>query len=195
MQGNRTLLILYPGCIPFEAMMAAELLGEVHPVDVATADGDDLKAANGIVFRAQMSFQDVKSDTYRCVLVPGGDPSEVLENQALGLVLQQSLASGAVLGAICAGPLLLAKWGLLRGRRFTHGYGDHHREFLAPYWEGAEFVDSPLVIDGPIVTAQPQAHIDFGVEVARMVGIVSADRCEQVKAYYKGLPTPVSIDA
>lgn len=188
--GTRTLLLLYPGCIPFEIMMAAELIGEELPIDVATPDGSDYRAANGIVYRAQFAYDDVQVNDYRCVLVPGGDPYDIMENRTIESLLQLAQSNGTVVGAICAGPLLLAKSGLLKGKLFTHGYGDFHQEFLAPFWEGAHFSNEPIVIDGRIVTAQPQAHVDFGVEVARMTGLIDPERAEELKSYYKGRPIP-----
>jgi len=56
----------------------------------------------------------------------------------------------------------------LRGRRFTHGYGP---DSPLPYWQEGSYEDQPVVVDGNIVTAKPQAYIDFAIEVLYAAGL------------------------
>lgn len=190
-----TLAVLYPGCISFEIMLAMELLNDTFPVQVATPEGKMHHATNGLHITAQHSFATAPASEAQVILVPGGDPGKVVENpthsQALSQLLQTALEHKAWIGAICAGPLLLAQAHLLKGKRFTHGYQDLHPEFLAPFWEGAHFEDAPLVVDGQIITAQPQAHIDFATEIARLSGVFKeVERAQSLNAYYKGQIVP-----
>jgi hypothetical protein len=64
--------------------------------------------------------------------------------------------------------LLLARAGLLKGRRFTHGYGPASP---LPYWKDGTYEDQPVVVDGRIVTAKPQAYIEFAIEVLYAAGL------------------------
>jgi putative intracellular protease/amidase len=123
-------------------------------------------------------------------MVPGGDTHAVIENATLEKILQMANAANILIGAICAGPLLLAKAGILKGRKFTHGFGDHYQDFLAPYWDGADSVDESVVVDGNIVTAKPEAHIDFGVMLARMTEAIADDKLDYYRSYYKGHRLP-----
>jgi len=166
---NKAIIIFYPDCIEFEAIMAAQVLhGENLMIDVATPDGADYHGPSGIVLRATHSYADVRPEIYRVVIVPGGDTRSVLENETLLRFLKDANDAGAAFGAICAGPILLARAGLLRGRHFTHGHG---LDFASPYWEGGIHEDRPVVVDGNIVTAQPQAYIDFAIEVLYAAGL------------------------
>ena len=95
--------------------------------------------------------------------------------------------AGAIIGAVCAGPILLAKAGLLRGRRFTHGYGDHHKEFLAPFWNGAQFTDEMVTVDDRIVTGKAQAHVEFGIQMALSTAAIdSASEAARLRVFYTG---------
>ena len=141
MPGDRTLLVLFPGCILFETALATELLHPHLPVEVATPDGEAHASSSGLTIAADHALADVDPARYRAVLIPGGDVESVLENDALSELLRRALDGGAVVGAICAGPLLVARAGLLAGRRFIHGFKDWHTDFLAPSWEGAELGD------------------------------------------------------
>src|SRR5688572_10284188 len=118
----KTLVVFYPGCIEYEEMLAAELLHKHMPLEIATPDGEDHLGSNGMRFRSDHAYQTVDASSYGAVLVPGGDPKSVVGNATLTSLLRRCHERGAVVGAVCAGPLLLAAAGLLVGRRFTHGY-------------------------------------------------------------------------
>ena len=177
----------------FEIMLAAELLSKAYRTELATPDGGELVSTTGMVFKAHHSYAAVKPHDYKCVLVPGGDPFEIMDNHDADNILRTAHATGTAIGAICAGPVVLAKAGILKERRFTHGYGDYHKDFLAPYWAGANFQDEAVVIDGNLVTAKPEAHIDFGIAIARIAGAIANDgTADYYRNYYKGnrLPQP-----
>ena len=166
---TKALVIFYPDCIEFEAILAAQVLrGENLTIDVATPDGADYMGPCGMVLRATHSYAEVHPEEYRVVIVPGGDTETVLDNNTLIGILRAANDAGATFGAICAGPLLLARAGLLKGRRFTHGYGADSK--LAD-WEGGSYTDEWVVVDGNIVTAKPQAYIDFAVDVLYAAGL------------------------
>jgi putative intracellular protease/amidase len=199
---TKALVIFYPGCIEFEAILAAQVLhGENLAIDIATPDGSDYLGPSGIALRATHSYADVRPEEYRVVIVPGGDTKSVLENETLVGILRTAHDAGAAFGAICAGPLLLARAGLMKGRRFTHGYGP---DSPSPYWQDGSYEDQPVVVDGNIVTAKPQAYIDFAIEVLYAAklhesGVVESLResgrlagdpeseIEAVKTYYRSI--------
>jgi len=166
---TKALVIFYPDCIEFEAILAAQLLHEENlPIDVATPDGADYLGPSGIALRATHSYAEVRPEEYAVVIVTGGDTSSVLENETLLGLLRAANQAGATFGAICAGPRLLGRAGLLKGRRFTHGYGADSR---LPDWEGGSYVDQLVVVDGNIVTAKPQAYLDFAVDLLYATGL------------------------
>ena len=166
---TKALVIFYPDCIEFEAILAAQVLhGENLTIDIATPDGTDYLGPSGIALRATHSYAAVHPKEYRAIIVPGGDTKTVLENETLVGILKAANDAGATFGAICAGPLLLARAGLLKGQRFTHGYGP---DSPLPDWKDGSYQDQPVVVDGNIVTAKPQAYIDFAIEVLYAAGL------------------------
>ena len=103
---TKALVIFYPDCIEFEAILAAQVLhGENLTIDIATPDGSDYLGPSGIALRATHSYADVHPEEYRVVIVPGGDTKSVLENETLVGILKAANDAGATFGAICAGPL------------------------------------------------------------------------------------------
>ncbi|WP_068712425.1 DJ-1 family glyoxalase III [Cephaloticoccus capnophilus] len=120
---------------------------------------------------------------YDCVFLPGGPGVKTLRASALVLdTLRQHHASGRVLAAICAAPLVLLDAGILQGRRYTaHGsVVDELPEILA---NEAVVVDEGGASDtgaagSPIVTSRGAGTaLEFGlVLVEQLAGRTCAER-------------------
>ncbi len=176
---NAALIVFYPGCIEFEAILAAQVLrGEDLAIHVATQDGQDYEGPSGIALRATHSYADVPPTDYRVIVVPGGNTDVVLEDETLIRILTTAQVAGATFGAICAGPRLLGKAGLLKGRQFTHGFGS---ESELPEWEGGTYVNEMVVVDGNVVTAKPQAYIDFAIELLYAAGLRASEMVDHLR--------------
>lgn len=178
--------VLYPGCIFFELALALELLSKRYEIIFATPDGLEHPASNGATLRAQTSYKLADLSNFKAVLVPGGNPDSVKDNTDLDLLLQNANKKEIWLAAICAGPVLLAKAGILKGKRIAHGYGSQQLEFLKSYFEGVELTNEKWICDGNILTAKPDAHIDFAVELACHLGAIESSQNSRFKYYYRG---------
>lgn len=180
-------VILYPGCIFFELALALELLAEKYQIIFATPDGADHHANNGSILRVTTAYKQIDLSNCRAVLVPGGDPGSIKDNKDIDEVIQSANKKGLWLAAICAGPSVLAKAKALKGKKIAHGYGPKQLEFLKSYFEGVHLTDEKFVCDGNILTAKPDAHIDFAVELACRLDAVDASKTNRIKDYYRGI--------
>lgn len=178
-------MILYPGCIEFEVLLAAQLLHPRLPVESATPDGRAHQGHSGLVFQATTEIAAIDPGRYAVVLVPGGDFASVFEDLALYACLQALDSHGALFGAICAGPFLLARAGLLSGRRCSHGLGPEARAFLAPWLHDVQLCQASVSTDGRYITARADAWLDFALTLAERVGVVreAAQRARLLKTY------------
>jgi putative intracellular protease/amidase len=179
--------VLYPGCIFFELALVLELLAEKYQIIFATPDGSDHHASNGSILRATTSYKKIDLSNCCAVLVPGGDPGSIKDNKEIDEVIQAANNKGLWLAAICAGPSVLAKAKVLRGKKIAHGYGPKQLEFLKSYFEGAHLTEEKFVCDGNVITAKPDAHIDFAVEIACRLDAADASKANQTKDYYRGI--------
>jgi 8-oxo-dGTP pyrophosphatase MutT (NUDIX family)/putative intracellular protease/amidase len=182
-------VVLYPGCIYFEVALAVGILSRDYRIVLLSPEGGDFTSSEGPCFARTESFSSYDISRCRAVLVPGGDAASVVNNGTLDVLIQSCVQKGdVVLAAICGGPLILAKAGVLRGRRISHGFEVEQLGFLEQFFRGVELTSESLINDGPFLTAQAPFHIDFAVELAERLGVVSKTRMVGMKNYYRGFP-------
>jgi protein deglycase len=182
---KKAILVLFPGAIAYELATAAQVLSRKFAVEIATPTGDDHVDASGLTYRAHHAFADVAPAECACVLVAGGGLLSIKDNEPLNALLRRASERGVILGAICAGPLALAQAGVLAGHAYTQAglypASDQYR------WDGAEFRAEPLVVSDHIITALPEAHIDFAIELGKRLGVfVDDDDASRQRGFYRG---------
>ncbi len=185
----KTMVLFYPGCIEFEVMLACEILNSKYPVDVITPHGGDHVGSNGMVVKATKSLSEVNPSDYKTALFPGGNPTLLIGNEQLNLVIQKLNANGSVLGAICAGPILLEQAGLLKNRKIAHGYKGEQLQWLLDrgHFQNTTLTNEAVITENNIVTSRPDSFIDFAVEVSAMAGVIENTKKSFWKDYYKGI--------
>jgi putative intracellular protease/amidase len=176
----RVAVLLYPGCIFFEIAAAVELLARSCELAYCTPDGSAHAASNGARIAADGSYADAVATEARCVVVPGGNPDAIIDPGTANACLIAAHRRGAWLTGICAGSLVIARAGLLKGRRATHNYTAEHATpdvvaCVAPIYDGIVFERADVVVDAPFITAQHWAHVPFAAAVARSLGVLSPD--------------------
>lgn len=143
-------------------------------VILASPDGTgEFHGIQGVKFTAHALLEDfdkLELASIGIVVVPGGVKciERLRLSKAAHYCLDVCNGQGAVIAAICSGPLLLASAGLVKGRRVA----------CYPAWEtdlrnaGAEVVDAPAVADGRIVTSPHYRHLG-----AWMSAVLIAAQC------------------
>lgn len=189
-----SLVVLYPGAISFEVMLAIELLGSV---DVATSDGCNHVDGSGLTIAPTVGLDAAAAVRYNTVLVPGGNPDGIVGDPTIRSLLTGAVDRGATVGGICAGVVVLADAGILASRRITHNYGpdDAPAEVVAAtkhLWRETIVTDGGCTVDqrspgATIVTAKPWAFIEFAIEVALAAGRFDRTEANDRLRYYRGM--------
>lgn len=124
---------------------------EGFKVDVATPDGGEFKGKNGSGLKDTKKISEVKASQYDLLYIPGGKAPERLkkEDAAINLVKQYA-ASGKPIAAICHGPQLLAKAGVISGRRIA-AWPEVEKEVVEA---GAVYVNKATVLDAQFITGR-----------------------------------------
>ncbi len=114
---------------------------DLYRWQVASKDGDPVRASNGVEVAAQISLADVPLDGRPpVVLVCSGLKAERIRDKDLFAWLRKADRRGATLGGLCTGTYLLARAGLLADQRCAI-----HWETLPAFVE--EFPDIPIAAD------------------------------------------------
>lgn len=166
-----TILVpLAQGCEELEAITVIDLLRRAG-IEVVTAGLDEqvITASRGTRLVADTDLDTALKRDYGMVVLPGGLPgAENLEKDPrIQALLRQMMRSGRYIAAICAAPGILARAGLLDGRKATGYPGVLERTGIS----GIEACDEPVVIDGNMITSRgPGTAMDFALT---LIGLLS----------------------
>ena len=105
------------------------------------------------------------------VFVGGPGCLEALDNEDSYKVIRETVSRNKVLAAICISPVILAKAGVLGGKKATVWSSPLDKEPVRILEENeAIYQDKPVVVDGKIVTANgPAAAREFGKEILKLL--------------------------
>lgn len=105
------------------------------------------------------------------IFVGGGGAVAYADNAECCRVAKEIIASDKILGAICIAPIILAKCGVLRGKKATVWSLPLDKWPIKILKEnGAEYVNEGVVIDGKIITANgPVSARKFGENIIELL--------------------------
>ncbi len=163
-------ILLGDGFEPIEVIAPVDALrrGGVQVDTVSVMDGRFVQASQGITVQADYGVGDVDLDGYDMLIVPGG--SGGVENLSKCNVLLDALkrqnAGDKAVASICAGPTILAKLGILDGKKATCYPG-----LQSTFPESTQYQEALGVYrDGNLLTASgPGEALNFGIEALRML--------------------------
>ncbi len=164
------MIIAQDGFRDEELIVPREVLEKAgHSVKVASTSRAKARGSRGAVVSPDMAAYEANPDFFDAVVVVGGPGSKMLseDGSVLRLVMQASERK-KIVGAICLGPMTLAKAGVLSGRKATIF---PEREAIGILrLNAADYVGGELVVDGTVVTADgPMSAGKFGAEIAAML--------------------------
>jgi len=117
---------------------------------------------------ADLLLKDLKVDDYDAVLFIGGPgSSKYIDNETCHQIAREAVEKNKLLGAICIAPAILAKAGVLQGKKATVWSSVMDKFAVKILEQGrANYQESSVVIDGKIITASgPLAAKSFGQAV------------------------------
>jgi len=139
-----------------------EVLGQVRGLDVFTVSetGKTITTAMGMSVNPKFSFETAPEPDI--IVVPGGNAEQAYGNPRVISWLQEKAAKADYVMSVCNGAFILAKAGLLDGKKATTFYGliNELREF-APKTEVV--TDQRFVDNGKVITS---AGLSSGIDAA-----------------------------
>lgn len=166
---SKVLVLLAQGCEELEAVTIIDILRRAN-VDVVTAglDPEPVKASRGVMLVPDTTLDEALKQDFSMVVLPGGLPgADNLGNDARVVKLLKDMAAdGQWVAAVCAAPRVLARAGLLDGKRATAypGFIDTGE------FPGIEYTGGAVEKDGKVVTSRgPGTAMDFALVLAELL--------------------------
>ncbi len=105
------------------------------------------------------------------VFIGGPGALKYLDNEISYRIAQKTISENKVLAAICISPTILAKAGVLKGKKATVWSSPLDKSPIKILEEnGVIFEDLPAVVDGKIVTANgPKAAKEFAEAITKLL--------------------------
>ena len=163
------LVPLAQGCEELEAVTVVDLLRRAG-IEVVTAGLDEqpVRASRGLVLLPDMSLEKALQQDYDMIVLPGGLPGadNLCDDERIIERLRSMSAAGKYTAAICAAPRVLAKAGLLDGKRATSYPGTLETDTIP----GLDYQDTAVVMDGTVITSRgPGTAMDFALSLIKLL--------------------------
>lgn len=167
-------IIVNNGLEECEALVTYDLLYRAGIKTDLVGFSDEVTSSHDVTFKAHKLLDDISSDDYDCLILPGGMPGTThLENdERVQRLIDEFVAQDKYIAAICAAPSILIHKGLLKDNKFICYPG--FESGLTPSNEKA-------IQDGKFITGKGLgANFEFAYLIIK--NLVSVDKANEVLA-------------
>jgi protease I len=134
--------------------------------DIASTRRGICTGMMGAKVTATLSFEEVDPQPYDGIIIVGGNgtPAHLWDDELLPILVRYLQEKGKVIAAICLAPVVLARAGVLKGKKAVHL--ENITAFREMKGGGAVLQNQPVVVDTRIITANgPMASKAFAEAV------------------------------
>ncbi len=171
-------IILADGFEEAEALIPADLLRRAGMETALVSVGDEfVTGAHGITVKTDVPLAHIDLSKAEMLVLPGGlgGVNEMCSQPTLQALLQVAQEQEIWIAAICAAPTLLAKWGVLNGKKAVCYPG------MEGQLTGAEAQPGQaVVVDGKIITARA-AGSGFDFALAMIEALAGPEKAKEVQ--------------
>lgn len=182
---GKVLHLIFPTFSEWETGIATSVVGQTHEVVHVGVEGAVVRSESRLRCLPDLTVNSVNPDEYAGIIIPGGlDMVPVAEAPDLYALVRTLYRAGKSVAAICGGPLVLARAGLLADLDYTACFDPEQRAILQMPEE--HYRDLPLVQSGRVLTARGWAYVDFALAAGDLFGVYrDKGHARAVAAYYK----------
>lgn len=171
-------VLYYDGFSEFEIVLACLFFKEDELLTIGLGE-KEYRSEENQRFIVDQSINEVDVDLLDLLIIPGGEPGQLVENDELKSFIERLLAANTKVAGICGGASALAGMGFLDGKNCTGMSSGWDPELSgASFYDNTNFLEDHVVVDGNLITAQGQAYVEFAIELARQM-----DLCEDPQDY------------
>ena len=156
-------VLLAEGFEEVEAVAVIDVLrrAQIETIVVGLSK-EPVPSARNVRIIPDVSIDEVKAEELDMVILPGGlgGVEKLKQDKRVENLVKGMREKGKMIGAICAAPTALAKFGLLEGKKAT--VYPSLKEDIKP----AQYVDEKVVEDDKVITSQgPGTALLFGLSI------------------------------
>ena len=120
---KKAIVLLAKGFEEVEALTVVDVLrrGGVHCITCSIDGEDEVLGSHSIHVKANNIIEKVDVDKYDALVVPGGMPgaANLRDSEKVIELVKKFHKENKIIAAICAGPIVLGKAGILKGKKVT----------------------------------------------------------------------------
>ena len=185
---KEVLCFIYDGFADFETVLTCTGLSrtEDHELVYIAYDKTPVISSAGLKIIPDKAISEIsQTKDIDGLIIPGG--SERIIKPELENLIKQLNNEKKLLAAICAGPEFFARIGILKGRKYTTSQEpkDYKEKNELDPFPRDTYVDTRIVQDGNIITAQGYAFVDFALKIWDWFNVYEYDgEREELKAQF-----------
>ncbi len=169
---NKFAVLLYPDFSLQEitCLTSALTVWFGEKIDYIASENREYRSEDGLRVIPDKTTAEAKITDYDCVILPGTmNPLPALFDDRLIDFLRDGNGSGTVFAAISSSPILLAKAGILKGKKFTSGFFMQMADTF-DFVEKNNLTHEGIVEDGNVITGIGMFFREFAEAVLRRFG-------------------------
>jgi len=146
--------------------------GQGFEVETFSSETGKALGSYGGTVDVKLSVDDLKIDKFDALVLVGGSGAlEDLDNEKSYKIIREAALKNKVVGAICISPVILAKSGVLKGKKATVWSSNMDKSAVRVLKEeGADYVEKDVVSDDKIITADgPQSARKFAETIVSLL--------------------------
>lgn len=169
---KKTAVFLYPQFSEYELSVALSILMQGNkPIVTIGLNNQPIKGESGLSCLADKTIDEINFSEFDSLLLPGCmDIMTLAEEHRLLEIIKKANSKDAVIASISSSPFLLAKAGVLEGKKYTVGLTEEAIEKLNVF-EKENYSDDVVVQDGNIITARGRGFIRFGIYLGKALNL------------------------
>jgi len=180
LQKKAILIIAHEGFQNIEYETTRKVLEQAGiNITIASSKTGEAESKTGLItetVKVDKTINEIRVEDFDVVVFIGGPGAklEFVENSTAHQLAQETVSKEKILAAICIAPEILAKAGVLNGKKATV-WSDPTVDLTPIQFlkdNGAEYMTEDVVVDGKIVTANgPLAAEKFGQKIVELLGL------------------------
>jgi putative intracellular protease/amidase len=172
-------MLILDGFADWEAALAASEINKSDRYRVVTVglSRQPVRSMGGLFVQPDTSVPEVELERACVLMLPGGTSWEAGQAPEVTRLIRECDQSGIPVAALCGATLGLARAGVLKGRKHTSNSRGYVQSFVPGSADEHDYVESPAVRDGSLITASGMGGVEFAYEIIALLDLYGeADR-------------------